>query len=86
MKSTENSNTLPQTKPKITLQDYYNSLPEATQIAPRKELILRISKRCNVPFSTARSWLAYKIKPRYEEYIRIISEEKGIAIEDLYAE
>ena len=86
MKSTEKANTLQQTTRKITLRDYYNSLPDAKQVAPRKALIERISQRCNVPFSTARSWLAYEIKPRYEPYLRILSEETGIAIEDLYAD
>lgn len=86
MKSIEKANTSKEESKKMTLRDYYNSLPEAAEIAPRKNLIVRLCKRCNVPYSTARSWLAYQIKPRNEEFLKVLSEETGIAIEDLYAE
>ncbi|MBD5223620.1 MAG: hypothetical protein HDS71_06180 [Bacteroidales bacterium] len=84
MKSIEKANTKQEERKKMTLRDYFNSLPDAAQIAPRKNLITRISERCGVPYSTARSWLAYEVKPRNEEHLRVISEETGIAVEDFY--
>ena len=84
MKSIEKANTKSGERKKMTLRDYFNSLPDAAQIAPRKNLIVRISERCGVPYSTARSWLAYEVRPRNEEHLRVISEETGIAIEDFY--
>ena len=64
MKSIENSNTSEFQKKKMTLRDYYKSLPDANSIAPRKALVKRVAERCGVPYSTARSWLLYNIKPR----------------------
>lgn len=84
MKSIEKTNTSESEKKKMTLRDYYRRLPEANLIAPRKALIKKISEKCDVSESTARSWVAYGVKPRNEEYIKILSEETGIPMEDLW--
>lgn len=86
MKSIGNVNTSLDKKEKITLRDYYKSLPEANEIAPRKLLVKRIAKRCNVPESTARSWFAFGVKPRdnKDQVIAILSEETGIDPKDMW--
>lgn len=86
MKSIGNVNTSLDKKEKITLRDYYKSLPEANDIAPRKRLVKRISERCKVPESTARSWLSFGVKPREnkEFVIAVLSEETGIQPEDMW--
>lgn len=86
MKSIGNVNTSLDKKEKITLRDYYKSLPEANEIAPRKLLIKRIAERCNVPESTARSWVLFGVKPRdnKEQIIAILAEETGIDPEDMW--
>lgn len=85
MKSIENSKTLDEKLSKMTLRGYYKSLPEAKQVAPRKNLIERVAKRCNVKFTTARSWIALGIRPRNQEFVAILSEETGIAPENLWS-
>ena len=84
MKSIDYSNILPKPEGKITLRDYFNSLPDAAKIAPRQNLILQVSERCEVPYSTARSWLAYGTLPRNKKHLEILSEITGIAVEDLF--
>lgn len=86
MKSIGNVNTSLDKKEKITLRDYYKSLPEANEIAPRKLLIKRIAERCNVPESTARSWVLFGVKPRdnKEQIIAILAEETGIDPDDMW--
>lgn len=86
MKSTEKSNSITEDKKKITLRDYYKNLPEANEIAPRKLLVKRIAERCSVPESTARSWFSFGVKPRENKdaIIAILSEETGIAPEDMW--
>ncbi|MBD5585342.1 MAG: hypothetical protein HDQ88_09690 [Clostridia bacterium] len=85
MKSIDLSNIIPEPEGKITLRDYFNRLPDSKQIAPRKNLIIEVSTKCGVPFSTARSWLAYEIKPRDERHLKILSEITGIPVDNLFA-
>lgn len=70
----------------MTLRDYYRSLPDANTIAPRKELIERVAERCEVPVSTARSWLLYGNRPREnrEFIISVLEQETGISPEDMW--
>ena len=69
---------------KMTLRDYFLSLPSAKQIAPRNNLIREVAERCGVSLSAARAWLAYGCKPRKREYIIALSEITGISEEDLF--
>ena len=80
------ANTSIDKNPKMTLRDYYRSLPDATTCAPRKELIERLAERCEVPVSTARSWLLYGNQPRENRdfVISVLAEETGIAPEDMW--
>lgn len=86
MKSIEKTNSLEEKKPKMTLRSYYKSLPEANEIAPRKLLIKRVAERCNVPESTARSWIYCGNKPirNKEHIIAVLAEETDIAPEDMW--
>ncbi len=84
MKSIENSNTSQEVKKKMTLRDHYYSLPDRNESTPRIDLIRRVAKRCDVPISTARSWLVYGIIPRDTHAIEILQEETGIAPEDMW--
>lgn len=80
------ANTSIDKNPKMTLRNYYRSLPDATTNAPRKELVERIAERCNVPVSTARSWMMYGNQPRdnREHVIAVLHEETGITPEDMW--
>ncbi len=86
MKSIENSNTSEAKKDRMTLLDYFQSLPETNIVAPRRKMLERIAKKCNVPLTTARSWFVYGIKPREnrEHVIAVLAEETGIAPEDMW--
>ena len=84
MKSISKTNTSPGGEVKMTLRDYYRNLPDAKEIAPKKALIEKVAMRCDVPASTARSWLIYGNKPRNTHYLTVLSEETGIPIDDLF--
>lgn len=84
MKSIVKTNTSEVEKAKMTLKDYFFSLPEAKEIAPRKNLTDRIAARCGVSASTVRAWLAYGSKPRDPKVIEILADETGIAPEDMW--
>lgn len=82
MESIRNSNTFGSEVIKMTLKDYFNAIPEAS--APRTDFLKHISEICNVPFTTARSWFVYGIKPRDPKTIDILSKETGIDPEDMW--
>lgn len=84
MNSIEKTNTSLSDKSKMTLRDYYNSLPTRDAILPRKELVDEVAKRCDVPVSTARSWLAYGICPRRYKHLVALSELTGIPVDNLF--
>lgn len=86
MKSIDKTNALAVKKERVTLKDYFQSLPETSIVAPRRKLLERIAERCNVPMTTARSWFVYGIRPRESrEYVlAVLQEETGIAPEDMW--
>ncbi len=84
MKSIEKTSTSDCQKSKMTLMDYFYSLPEVNRIAPRKRLLERVSEKCGVPQTTVRSWFAYGIKPRDPKMIEILAEETGISPENMW--
>lgn len=79
MKRIEKNNSTEEKKSKMTLRSYYRSLPEAKEIAPRKLFVKRVAERCQVPESTARSWIYCGVKPvrNKEQIIAILEEETG---------
>ncbi len=84
MNSIEKTNTSARDKSKMTLRDYFNSLPRRDTVAPRKELINDVATKCNVSASAARSWLAYGICPKRYKHLVILSELTGIPIDNLF--
>ena len=88
MKSIEKTNTSEAKKDRMTLLDYFKSLPETNIVAPRRKMLNRIAKRCNVPVTTARSWFVYGIRPtkNREHVLAVLQEETGIAPEDMWDE
>lgn len=84
MESIRNSNTSEGESKKMTLKDYYQSLPVLKRIAPRQDLVNRIMEKCGVTESTVRNWLQYGMKPQKKEYIEVLQEETGIAPEDMW--
>jgi hypothetical protein len=86
MKSIEKTNTLEDQKGKMTLRDYFLSLPETNIVAPRRKLMESIARQCNVPLTTVRSWFVYGIKPRdnKEQVIEVLAKETGISPEDMW--
>lgn len=86
MKSIEKTKGPEAKKNKMTLRDYFRSLPETNIVAPRKRLIERIAKRCNAPETTVRSWFIYGIQPRdnREHVISVLADETGVAPEDMW--
>lgn len=86
MKSIEKANSSTVKKGRMTLRDYFLSLPETNIVAPRRNLIESIAKQCNVPMTTVRSWFVYGIKPRdnKEQIISVLTKETGISPEDMW--
>lgn len=82
MKSIGNSNPLGNTESKMTLKDYFDSIPEAS--APRQDFLKKMMEKTGCPYSTVRSWFVYGIKPREERIIGILQEETGIAPEEMW--
>jgi hypothetical protein len=69
-------------KTKKSLREYYESLPQVTQ--PRTDLARRVAHRCGVSEQAARNWMSYGMKPRNEQHLKVLSEETGIPMEDLF--
>lgn len=84
MKKTDFTNASVRKERKMTLRDYFFSLPSAMEIAPRSNLIREVANKCGVSVGAARSWLAYGVKPRKKEYIDALTEITGINREDLF--
>lgn len=82
MKSICNSNTFGDTKSRMTLKDYFDSIPEAS--SPRQEFLKKMMEKTGCPYSTVRSWFVYGIKPREERIIGILQNETGISPEDMW--
>lgn len=68
---------------KRTLAEYYDSLPERT--APKTEFVTRVAERCNLKDATVRLWIKGKTRPSDENYEKILSEESGIPVNELFA-
>lgn len=69
---------------KMTLKDYYESLPQCIRSAPRRDFLNRIAKRCDVTISTVYNWINYGMRPMKKSHAEILSEETGIPASDLW--
>lgn len=70
---------------KITLRDYYKSLPEPVIIAEKQKFVERIANLCDVSTATVRNWCQYGMRPQKQKYIEILVQETGIPEADLFA-
>lgn len=68
---------------KMTLMDYYNSLPKQT--SPKSDFIREVAQRCDISEATVRWWLRGQFKPSRKEFYRILSEMTGIPEDNLFA-
>lgn len=68
---------------KMTLEKFYENLSSPTP--PKTEFVDRVAKKCGLKTPTVRLWVKGKTKPSNEDHLRILSEETGIAIENLFA-
>ena len=69
---------------KMTLKDYYKSLPERT--SPKLEFLENIAKGCGVTVTSARNWCLYGMKPKSYKSIKVLEELTGIQEEDLWTD
>lgn len=83
MKKENNANYSAEKRPRMTLADYYESL-EIPVYTKKTEFINKVSERCEVSESTARNWVANRVRPQKPSYMRILSELTGIPEEDLF--
>ena len=82
MEKVELSKTLGEKVKKMTLKDYYNSLPEASY--PKTDFVNKVASACKVSTATVRNWIAYGMKPCDEQNVCILSELTGIPSEELW--
>lgn len=82
MKTTENANPALEKAVKMTLRDYYESLPAPSH--PKKDFMCEVCARCHVNMNTVINWIRHNMKPKDPRHIEILSEVTGIAPEDLW--
>lgn len=83
MKNIQSSNDLGQKSEKMTLKDYYNSLPDP--VAPKSDFLREVSERCGVTITTVRNWCIYGMKPNSYKAVKVLEELTGISEEELWA-
>lgn len=82
MKSNRTTNSFERKVKKMTLEDYYNGLPEANY--PKTEFVNQIVQKCNVSSATAHNWIHGKTKPLDQKHVEMLSEITGIPKEMLW--
>ena len=68
----------------ITLEGYYNKLPDVSVSAPKKAFVERVAQKCNVKPATVRAWIKRRRAPSNPQHLIVLSEESGIPIENLW--
>ena len=71
-------------KGKITLQGYYEKLPDAE--FPKKNFINTVVSKTGVSSATVRNWIFYGMKPANENHIKVLVEVTGIPANELWAD
>lgn len=66
----------------MTLRDYYESLERP--MPPKKKFVKTVAERCGVDEYTVRIWIYGKSKPSNDEYYKVLSEETGIPVKELF--
>lgn len=84
MKRIENANTFEDKASKMTLRDYFDSMPKSKWMAPRRDFISEVSRRCEVNATTVTNWISGRSYPQKSSYYNILSEITGIEPQDLF--
>lgn len=58
---------------KLTLADYYDTLPTATTMSPKSDFVKQVAKECNVSINTVRNWILNDMKPSNPAHIEVLS-------------
>lgn len=82
MKKNESSNKMMEKKKKITLEGYYEQLPEAT--FPKTAFVNDVAQDCGVSVATVHNWVHGKTKPEKKEHREYLSKKTGIPEEELW--
>lgn len=69
-------------KRKMTLQGYYEALPDAEY--PKTNFINSVVSKTGVSAATVRNWIFYGMKPANENHIEVLVEITGIPAEKLW--
>lgn len=69
-------------KRKMTLQGYYEDLPDAEY--PKTNFINAVVSKTGVSAATVRNWIFYGMKPANENHIEVLVEITGIPAEKLW--
>lgn len=69
-------------KAKLTLVDYYNSLPSVS--APKTEFIKKVMDRCGVSQQAIHRWIKRGCMPSSKEHCDAVAEIVGISVEELF--
>lgn len=69
---------------KMTLKDYYMSLPDATH--PKTDFMNEVAREANVSVATVRNWVIYGMKPSNPDNLELLSKKTGIPVDELWKE
>lgn len=67
---------------KMTLKGYYKQLPDS--VHPKTDFINRVVCRTGVSVQSVRNWVIYGMKPSNPEWVKVLSEETGIPVKNLW--
>lgn len=67
---------------KMTLQDYYEDLPDAEY--PKTNFINSVVSKTGVSAATVRNWIFYGMKPANDKHVSVLVELTGIPAEELW--
>ena len=67
---------------KMTLKDYYDSLPKAS--CPKSDFIMSVANECGVTYNTVCNWIRGAYQPTKEHYVEVLSKHTGIPKEELW--
>ena len=69
-------------KEKMTLQGYYEDLPDAEY--PKTNFINSVVSKTGVSAATVRNWIFYGMKPANDKHVSVLVELTGIPAEELW--
>lgn len=67
---------------KMTLRDYYESLPSSEH--PKTDFVNEVVRRTGVSSATVRNWIFYGMRPLKKEHVKVLSDVTGIPQDALW--